>query len=252
MPERHRPLSLEWLMLNGAIRYYPVVALLRSLGATSVLDVGCGDGGLGMYEPGRPFVGCDLQFGRPWPPMRAVVGRGGALPFADRSFDAVISLDTLEHVPPAERGAFVADLARVARRRLILAMPCGGLARLSERLLDRWYALLGISTPPFLDEHVAFQLPEQTEVEAVLTSLGHPFQVYGNENLLVHLLVMMGESLDWLRPRLIWLARERGEATAAVMARLNLRPTYRLIFVVDVGAGAPGLVARSRSLYHPS
>jgi hypothetical protein len=170
--------------------------------------------------------------------VRPVVGLGGALPFRDRSFDAVISLDTLEHVPAGERARFVADLARVGQRRLVLAMPCGPLARLTERLLDGWYALRGISTPAWLAEHFQERLPDRAEVEAAVASLGYPYRVWGNENALVHLLVMMAESSDRLRPRLIRLATEHPERVARVAARLNARPTYRLVFEIDLTASA--------------
>jgi SAM-dependent methyltransferase len=239
VPERRRHLVLDWLMLNGGIRYYPVLAILRRMNAASVLDVGCGDGGLGMFDPNRRFVGCDLRFVASRPPMVPVVGRGGALPFRDGAFDAVISLDTLEHVPVAERPAFIADLARVGRRRLVLAMPCGPAARLAERLLDRWYALLGISTPAWLAEHVQEGLPDRAAVEAAVAALGRPYRVYGNENVLAHLLVMMAESTELLRPRLARLAGERVDRMARMMAWLNMawlnmRPTYRLLFEIDL------------------
>lgn len=239
MPTRQRDLVMEWLMPNVALRYFPVVALLRDVRAASVLDVGCGDGGLGMFGWNRSFVGCDLQFHQPMPPMRAVVGAGGALPFGNGAFDVVISLDTLEHVPPASRVGFIADLARVARRYLILAMPCGQVARTAERLLDRWYALRGISTPPWLAEHEALVLPERAEVEAAVAGLGQPYRVYGNENALVHLLIMMAESSRRLRPRLVRFLRLRMDTAAEIAGRLNARPTYRHLFVVDLsGRGA--------------
>jgi SAM-dependent methyltransferase len=234
MPMRRRDLIMEWLMPNVALRYFPVVALLRATRAGSVLDVGCGDGGLGMFGWGRPFVGCDLHFYRPLPPMLAVVGAGGALPFADGAFDVVISLDTLEHVAPASRSGFIADLARVARRYLILAMPCGPVAERVERALDGWYALRGITTPPWLEEHVALRLPRRGEVEAAVAALGRPYQVYGNENALVHLLVMAAESSRRLRPLLVAFVRDRMDTAARIAGWLNVRPTYRQLFVVDL------------------
>ena len=39
---------------------------------------------------------------------------GGKLPFEDTSFDLVCSCDTLEHVLPGDRQAFIGELARVS------------------------------------------------------------------------------------------------------------------------------------------
>jgi len=52
-----------------------------------------------------------------------VLGDGSALPFQDGAFDLVAAFDTLEHVPPAARQAFVAECARVAGRWVVLAGP---------------------------------------------------------------------------------------------------------------------------------
>jgi hypothetical protein len=51
---------------------------------------------------------------------------------------------------------------------------------------------------------------------------------------LVHLLVMMAESTELLRPRLARLAGERVDRMARIMAWLNMRPTYRLLFEIDL------------------
>jgi 2-polyprenyl-3-methyl-5-hydroxy-6-metoxy-1,4-benzoquinol methylase len=57
------------------------------------------------------------------PQIRVVAGDGRALPFADNAFDVVVSNAVIEHVGTrAQQQAFVAELARVARR-VFLATP---------------------------------------------------------------------------------------------------------------------------------
>ena len=93
----------------------------------SVLDAGCGRGHLAVLfaraDPNRNVVGVDLA-----PPpaaepanLRFVEGWMGRLPFADKSFDTIVSTHTLEHILDLD-GA-LADLRRIARRRLILVVP---------------------------------------------------------------------------------------------------------------------------------
>jgi SAM-dependent methyltransferase len=80
-----------------------------------VLDVGCGEIGLRALEPELDITGVDLaeRPGYPGPFVRADAAAG--LPFAENEFDLVYCSSVIEHVPPARRGAFAAELRRVGR-----------------------------------------------------------------------------------------------------------------------------------------
>jgi SAM-dependent methyltransferase len=96
-------------------------AITRALhGADSVVNVGAG---AGSYEPtdGRvvavePAWSMILQR----PPQAAPIVQGSAisLPFRDRAFDAALALLTVHHWPDRPRG--LAELARVARGRIVV------------------------------------------------------------------------------------------------------------------------------------
>ena len=88
--------------------------------ARSVLNVGAG---AGSYEPdGRGVVAVDpsavMLAQRPPGAAPAVQARAEALPFADRSFDAVMAVLTLHHWTDGAGG--LAECARVARARVVL------------------------------------------------------------------------------------------------------------------------------------
>ncbi len=97
----------------------------------SVLDAGCGDGYLleALQEKGDRIAGVDLSLTAL---RRARERLGGeaqltqafleALPFGDNAFDVVVSAHTLEHVKRLSEA--VAELKRVARRRLVVLVPC--------------------------------------------------------------------------------------------------------------------------------
>lgn len=109
--------------LNGAC----LDRILAEVEGESVLDAGCGRGALAELlarrDPGRKVVGADLAppHGE-WPAnLSFVEGWLGRLPFADKSFDTIVCTHTLEHI--LELDAAVADLRRIARRRLILVVP---------------------------------------------------------------------------------------------------------------------------------
>ena len=100
-------------------------------------------------------------------------GDGLALPFADASFPVVISVDTLEHVPPQDRPRFWKELLRVSRDYLILAAPFNDdQVVLAERLTYEFTMLvLGVGHPQ-IGEHIANGLPDLPESHHVLTNAG--------------------------------------------------------------------------------
>jgi SAM-dependent methyltransferase len=95
----------------------------------SILEVGCGYGRMLCEIAARleiPLTGIDfsptqLQAARRFLPhhqsrISLVLGRGERLPFADRSFDMVVTSAVILHNPPAEAEAMRLEVLRVARR----------------------------------------------------------------------------------------------------------------------------------------
>jgi SAM-dependent methyltransferase len=108
-------------------------ALDASLPATSpgrILEVGVGEGEvtarLAARWPDATFVGLDLPDpelaghweGGGFAPLFGDIGR---LPFEDDTFDLVLAIEVLEHVPFPELA--LAELHRVARRDLVVSVP---------------------------------------------------------------------------------------------------------------------------------
>ena len=99
----------------------------------SILDVGCGEGVLTRkwaehLGDGR-IVGIDLDDAKlkaEWerrsrPNLEFRVEEATSLSFADDEFDLATAIEVLEHVPEPE--ATVAEMARVARRHLLVSVP---------------------------------------------------------------------------------------------------------------------------------
>jgi SAM-dependent methyltransferase len=98
-----------------ARRHARFFALTRLPPGARVLDVGCGWSGLRALEPALDITGVDLleRPGYPGPFVRADASAG--LPFAAEDFDLVYCSSVIEHVPPARRAAFAAEIRRVGR-----------------------------------------------------------------------------------------------------------------------------------------
>jgi SAM-dependent methyltransferase len=127
-----------------------------SLAGASILDVGCGTAGfmLACHKRGARPVGVDLphiiQVARDGlvrvigDTLPLVSADGRRLPFRDGSFDIVVSIGVLEHVPrPA---ALVEEMARVLRRGGIFMLyfgPNGRLRFAQSRAIDEQYQATG-------------------------------------------------------------------------------------------------------------
>jgi SAM-dependent methyltransferase len=95
--------------------------------ARSVLDVGCGSGGL-LRALGRhghaPVVGMDLsREALARCPGHRIGADAQHLPFRDRSFDAVACLEVIEHHAPDAFGSALSELERVAGRCILVSVP---------------------------------------------------------------------------------------------------------------------------------
>lgn len=102
--------------------------LLRMLpeDARTVLDVGCGPGvaGRALAGSGRTVFSLDASRAALGDgPPRPVCGSATDLPFPDRSFDAVVSLEMLEHLPAATLYPVAREMERTARRWILLGVP---------------------------------------------------------------------------------------------------------------------------------
>ncbi|MDB5351973.1 MAG: Methyltransferase type 11 [Planctomycetota bacterium] len=98
---------------------------VRKSAAGSVLDVGCSNGVYvdRLRSEGVRVAGLDLLDSPAWKAARGdfAVGDACHLPFADASFETVLSFETLEHVPRPE--AALREYHRVCRRNVILSVP---------------------------------------------------------------------------------------------------------------------------------
>lgn len=126
-----------------------LAALIRRyLGAPPcrIIDVGCGLGsyGRGLLADGYEWIGAEVsasdcaELERLGLPHRRVDGQ--TMPFENAAFDAALCIEVLEHI--AEPRAFLAEVRRVAPRRLIVSVPnCELLGYLWDHLAVPWHML---------------------------------------------------------------------------------------------------------------
>ena len=114
--------------------YAHALALIRG---TTVLDAGCCFGFLPLLaaerSPWLRIIGADLAPGTAALASRISRAQGGgprflaadllALPVADQAVDTVLAIHVLEHLPAEASRLAVAQLRRVARGRVVIAVP---------------------------------------------------------------------------------------------------------------------------------
>jgi len=114
--------------------YARALSLIRG---TIVLDVGCCFGFLPLLAaeryPGLRVIGADLVPAAAALASRICSAQGGrtsflaadllALPVADQAVDTVLAIHVMEHLPAGACRPALAQLRRVARRRVVIAVP---------------------------------------------------------------------------------------------------------------------------------
>ncbi|HEY4376955.1 MAG TPA: class I SAM-dependent methyltransferase [Acidimicrobiales bacterium] len=155
-------------------------ALDTALPATApraILEVGLGEGEvsrrLAERFPAARLTGLDLpdpDLAGHWEggPFSPLFGDIGELPFADDTFDLVLAIEVLEHVP--DPGLALAELARVSRQHLVASVPREPLWRVANLARGKYLGDLG-NTPGHVNHwskgRFAALIGSQFDVESV-------------------------------------------------------------------------------------
>ena len=101
-----------------------------------------------------------------------------ALPFPDKNFGIALSLDTLEHVPPADRDRFLGELCRVSESYVIVAAPFASEAvKAADRAIFEFIRDLSGYEHPYLKEHLELEPPDLVATVAKMADAGLDVQV---------------------------------------------------------------------------
>ena len=163
------------LLLDPQLRYAPAVAILQTdlRRPRQILDVGSGNASL-AYFLHEPVVGVDIDFSaveRDFYAAKLLAIRASAtkLPFRDGSFEAVVSMDTIEHIHAASRSAAIGEIFRVAHTLVILGFPYGEASGRLDRIAFAEEQSRGIQTK-WREEHVRYGIPGPDVHAAVLAA----------------------------------------------------------------------------------
>lgn len=172
-----------------AIRYLPIVAEIKKHQYQTILEVGSGGLGITPYLK-QKVVGLDTKFEPPFhPKLEKKTGTGLKIPFADKSFDVVISVDTLEHISSENREKVILEMIRVAKKEIIIAVPTGEKSSKQDKELNEAYKQIYGKSFYFLDEQIGHGLPDEEEIKKIL---GDNVKIEKNESLILRDFLMRG------------------------------------------------------------
>lgn len=158
---------------------------LPGFNSYELLEVGSGDVGIAFFFSKYKNIALDISFkDGPIPLQKKVIATSTALPFKSGAFNFVVSVDTLEHLPREYRLLAIKEMARVARKFLVITAPCSKLSEEYEERLLKLFTLRGRLPPAWLIEHRHNGLPQDNEIEELVKSIADKNTVttvpYGN------------------------------------------------------------------------
>lgn len=147
-------------------------AIAQNVGReTTILDVGGFDGALALFLPDYEIDLIDP----------ATTGASLLQQPADAlSYDAVTAIDALEHIAPEERDHALQELARIARKLIVLNYPC-------RETTEAQKLVLKATNNPLIREHVEWELPDTDNVVALMQGLDFSTKVMPHASLAVWL-----------------------------------------------------------------
>ena len=225
-----------------AIRYLPVVRAIRDskfkILDSRILEVGSGWLGIAPYLGGQ-ITGLDENFEkRSFPLLKQVKGSILKIPFGSNSFDIIICIDVLEHLPKNKRQTAIDELLRVGKKYVFIGVPCGKESLNQDLLLDKLYKKVFSKPFPFLQEHLKYGLPEEKQITqsikeaAKINKKDINIRTTGNESLKLRKFLMRGFITK--NPLIDFIYRKAMLFGIPFFSLFDRPPYYRKLFFVRI------------------
>lgn len=224
-----------------ATRYLPVVDFIRqhyNLNELKVLEVSSSSEGLAAFLPVK-ITGVDVKFsGKIRPNLIPVTIKSLKLPFEDNSFDCVVCVDTLEHIPMRGKQGMIKEMIRVGRSAVLIVVPLGEKAAIQDEKLQDLFKKTWGREFEFFTEHIKYGLPSKLEIikqiEVSLKSCQKKARIKYQPilNLRIHYLFMW--AMIKARNKLTEFRAAVFSLLVPMRKLLNFGPCYRGFFMIEL------------------
>lgn len=225
---------------DAALRYLPVVSVLKSLKLekTKILEIGSGSLGIIPYLK-RPIDGIDIDFSGPKTQLlNKIRGSADNVPFKKNAYETILSVDVVEHLNKDKRELSVFECLRVAKKLAIIVVPIGKESEDQDRILyEYWKKIFKTKDNLFLREHTENKLPTGDEIlvyiDRSLRKLNKKAKVTSKPllNLFIRKMLMR----TWItKNKLLYYIYLKGYLLIIpVLKHLNFGSCYRKMFVIE-------------------
>lgn len=227
--------------ISIALRYLPVVRDLENNfePGVAVLDVGSGEFGLATYCRAKfDITGTDLDFGKHREKnLKIVKASAEKLPFKDSSFDAVVSVDMMEHLPENIRQKAVSEMIRVAKSKVYISCPRGWLSEIIDGLISKYYKLTHKSDLEYLNEHQKYELPSESSIEGYIHKALKKYnktakvEKKGNTNAILWFILLL---LGFSEVKILTSLYHKLLFVLPLLNLIHFWPTYRAVFIINI------------------
>lgn len=127
----------------------------------TVLDIGGELNHLSLFCKPKKITVANLNTGD-------VIITKDKIPFKNKSFDVVCSIDVLEHIPKTKREAFVKNLCLIANEKVIMSFPIGTQRHIAYEMKTYNWLKKREQNVEYLKEHILYGLPTMDEINTIV------------------------------------------------------------------------------------
>lgn len=224
------------------LRYAAARTALHDIPPQQLVEVGAGSAGIGFLLK-KPVVGLDIWVNaevlrQSNPYVIPVVATGLQLPLRDNAVQGALSIDSVEHVPVAERATAIRELLRVATKRVVVSVPCGADADDADRRLIAWHEARHGRRAFWLSEHRELGLPTDAGMHQMIDEAARALGKTVRTRSLDHMSVLVHDT----NHRVLMLANYRFARLLSLglwlayplLSLLSGKARYRRFFIVDI------------------